>query len=648
MTSPLGAEKIVGTDFPICAIGQVGKPVPTIALRPKAALGGSGGWFRAATVCLLGCTLLTAWGSAETALRVESSYCRRLHQELDPGSIIVFLKNQSAEKELTVAAVKLDDIALPVCNVALPASEQSTDRKAEQPQKDGAPDTGEPGEAATHPEVPHDHPPAPEKLPAVLDFKAEDYSGRRIIWAGLTPNPIPPGGLAELRIQMAHRQTRASKLTFVDADGGIVETKVAPWPPPLRIVSVGFPGSLDGLYLYLENLGKQDETIEEVTLNGKSVGADDLWIPDPRVRPNETVPVRIRTQTKLAWGERVYLGVRAAKGPLVMESARVMTGCVLGMEHGGPVWDATSGERKTDSVLRPASALSNLSSLGARPIVELFACPMHALRGHRRKCGEHILRKSLEVFAEAPKALSCVHLCRVRLDEAAFLFGPAADVVKINPYFWPEKFHDSPREHSSQRYVRLAVLGASPRPVVTCLMAGSVDGKRPTPPGEVWLMFCYQLSRGAKGFLYRTRPDRIEAERRREMLKTCGEINDAVRLLRSFIEISCDWYRGESADDKVEVTGLLSGDKGLVIVLLNRQITIPGHKPGPFECEPIQPFTTRVGVPRWARVRSLVPIERGQRGESVPFALEKGSISFQAGPLETGRILLAEFEQAGQ
>ena len=599
-------------------------------------------------VCFVGCTLLTAWGSAETALHVESSYGRRLHQELDPGSIIVFLRNQSAEKDLTITAVKLDDIALPICNVAFSPSEQSAEKKTEQPQRDGAPDPGEPGEAATHPEVPHDHPPEPEKLPAVLDFKPDDYSGRRILWAGLSPNPIPPGGLAELRIQLAHRQTRASKLTFVDADGGIVETKVAPWPPTLRIASVGFPGSVDGLYLYVENLGEQDETIEEVTLNGKRVGADDLWVPTHRVRPNETVPVRIRAQTKLAWGDKVYVGVKVAKGQLVMESARVMTGCVLGMEHGGPVWDATPEERKTDSVLRPASALSDRSSLGARPIVELFACPMHAFRGHRRKCGQYILRKSLEVMAEAPKALSCVHLCRVRLDEAAFLFGQVAEAVKINPYFWPEKFHDTPREHSSQRYLRLAVLAASPRPVVTCLMAGSVDGKRPTSPDEVWLMFCYQLSRGPKGFLYRTRPDRIEGEFGREILRTCGEINSTVRLLRRFIEISCDWYRGESADGKVEVTGLLSGDKGLVIVLLNRQITIPAHKPGPLKCEPVKPFMARVGIPRWAKVRSLVPIEQGQRGESVPFALEKDSITFQAGPLKTARILLAEFERPGQ
>lgn len=592
-----------------------------------------------ATLCALSCALLAGPVAAETSLRVESSYYRKLHEKLDPGSIVVFLKNRSGETPLKIAAVKLDDIALPVSNVGPPVP-QTTDKKAGMPPpKDEAP-VDEKEE-----DIPHNDAPAKDALPPVLDIKPEDYSGRRIIWAYLWPNPIPPNGLAELRIQMANRLTRTCKVTFDCGEGGTLEAKVGPWAPPVRMASVGFPTSLDSIYLYVESQSERDELIEGLTLNGKTVPPKDLWIPERKLKPGTTALAKIKTPAELAWGDRVYLGLKPGRGQLVMESARVMTGVVLGMEGGRGVWDLKPNEGLAEPTLRRLPRPSDLTAAGPMPIFEIFACPMHQFQGHRRKCGRHILDRSLEILAQAPKALNCVHLCRVRLDEAAFLFGQVADVMKINPYFWPEKFHDSPREHSSQRYVRLVGLGASPRPVVTCMMAGSVDGKRPTTPEEVWLMFCYLLSRGSKGFLYRGRPNRIEGEFGREILRTCTEINDTVRSLRAFIEICHPWYRGESADGKAEVNGLLAGDKGMVIVLLNRQLKIPGDKPGPFKHDAVKPFACRARVPSWARIKSLVVIEKGQRGRTIPFSLKEGSVSLQIGALDTGRILLAEFEK---
>jgi len=595
-------------------------------------------WY--AMLCALNFALLAGHLGAETSLQVESSYYRRLHDKLDPGAIVVFLKNNSTDKSIKIETVKLDGIALPVCNVAGPKRDEATGKEAEaSPSKNGA--------AAEEREVgaPHDEAPAKNVLPPVLDIKLEDYSGRRAIWAYLWPNPVPPNSLAELRIQMAHRQARACKVTFVCEKEGALEAKVGPWGPPVRIASVGFSTLLDVIYLYVENSSGREETIDGFTLNGKPVQPKDSWCPERILAANKTLIAKIDVSGRFAWGDRVCVGVKTSSGVLVMDHVRVMAGAVLGMEHGGPVWDADPSEKRTEASLQRLRGLSDLSGIDDRPIIELFACPMHQFRGHRRKCGQHILNKGHEVLAEAPRALNSVHLCRVRLDEASFLFGQIADVVKINPYFWPDKFHDSPREHSSQRYVRLVGLGASPRPVVTCMMAGSVDGKRPTTPEEVWLMFCYMLSRGAKGFLYRTRPDRIEGEFGEAIRRTCSHINGTVRLLREMIGIYHPWHRGECAEGRVEVNGLLAGDRGMVIVLLNRQLNIPGHQPGPFKRDALKSVTAQARLPTWAHVRSLVAIDRGQRGESIPFSQRRGLISFKVDALETGRILLVEFGQ---
>jgi len=502
----------------------------------------------------------TGYAEEQRALVVEHASYRK-SSKFDPGTIAVFVRNQSPEA-MTVQEVLLDEIPLPVFGV------------------------GAPGEHKT---------PGQPKLPQSYQAAAQLLSGKRIIWASFSPNPIPQKASAVLFLKLANSPTRRSKIALRTGDQKTT-VLVAPKESALRIPTIAFSEKLDRIYLYLRNHGPTPLEISGLWLDGQDVFRS-AWRSSSRVDPGKDELAILVPPYPVARGAQVIARVAAASGETAEERVRAFPLFPICVQAG----ESPKG-----------------FYLEENPSTRIFGCPMHTYAGDLRRSAREILTTA-ESFAEkAPSVPRSVHVCRARPEEGYALFGQIADVMSFNPYITTatsiDYANESP-EGVAFRLTRLAVSAAAPHvvhAVIPTNQFGIRKGKLSSPERLRKLVYM-TIAAGAKGILYRHTAWSAKSPEAVAIDNEIKEIGNELRLLRPCLSIGHAVEWASSNDKSVDAKAILAGKDTLLLFCVNRGAEEQGN------------VTVTVALPRWLAISEVREVS-GQKVAEMPFDIDKGRL----------------------
>ncbi|MBM3500133.1 MAG: hypothetical protein FJX74_15865 [Armatimonadetes bacterium] len=123
----------------------------------------------------------------------------------------------------------------------------------------------------------------------------EQYS---VVWWRLLPSPLPPGAVGEIAVRLREPLTEAATLSVAFEGGETLEASVTPEPPSVRIETVGFTETMDGVFLVVEALDRKPHQLRRVLLDGQPVEAKLL---DPSFSQGVS-PIQLQLPQPLAEG----------------------------------------------------------------------------------------------------------------------------------------------------------------------------------------------------------------------------------------------------------------------------------------------------------------------------------------------------------
>ena len=564
--------------------------------------------------------LLTAasapWAAGE--LVVESGDYRRQHS-LDPGTLRAFIRNKGDEP-VKVTKVMWDEVPFPVFGVEYPFKDVSLEEF--------------------------------EKLPIYEKAKIQ-HSDKRALWAYFEPQPVPAHGLSTLQIKLFQGMRFAARLKLV-AGGQELEVKAGPESNPFGVTFIGFSPELDTLYIYLANRSRQPLSVQQVQVNGEDVTDRTRELSCP-IAPGKKGLLIAKLAEPLKKGDffdaRVVADSEEGKTLVAQERIRAFSGFQLGLEWKTPR-NNDIGLDEDVSTWSFAKATEALPEKCPASITHLFACPMHRCGGPRGSA-EVIVRERARFLEAGYLVPSTLHVCRVELALALFLFGELPDAIRFNSGTARETWVGGPEgtEHGSQTLCRLAALAASPRPYHAAVMASKVDVgySHWLTPEEARLAAFYPLSRGSKAILYRywqVPKDHQPAKFGAELLG----INSEIQQLKSFLAIA-DQFPLEvktslpESSKPPEFATLLAGDQALILFILNRDVRFPEKRSEPFGFSPIPAQEVSLSLPPWFGAGKAVMPGGDSFAELDSGADGEGRLSFALPSISTARAVLIRSEQ---
>lgn len=507
---------------------------------------------------------------AAAGLVLHHAYFRR-PSGLDTGTVVVFLHNGGRESA-RVAEVSLDGVPLAVRGVF---------------------DAADPADGDGKP-----------RLRVHLD-PSMALSARRVLWAYLDPNPVPPGGTAALRLKLAEKPSRPLSVSLRTATGAVLRRALAPRPAKLRISHLAFGDHRRRLFITLVNQSPQTLHLDRLWVNGED-RVDHLSLRPREFPSKEKTPLVCVLPDSLPLGGSVTVKVTTREGEAAAERARAFSYFALSADGGGtgPAGVHLDAQAFTDVYARNVEKTTGVTKC-------IFVCPMHAFAGDLRRAGDEAVRRGLAYRRRDPVAPTSIHICRSSAEKGYVLFGEAADSVRMNPFLRSAYFRPDPDapEHVAQWRTALAKRGCQPRPLFTVLdlaRCSPPDAARGEPAITPRLGAYYVLSRGSKGLLYRGLGAWMKAPRRRAAI---AALNAELQALKPLLAVAEPFGRLKTSEPCVEAVLLLCGDRGALLLLLNHT-RLPEAAGGHGAHEPVGPI--QVTLPRrdWLAVTAATALPR--------------------------------------
>ena len=535
--------------------------------------------------------------SAPPLESIEYAVCRKT-SEFDPGTIRVCLRNTTG-MDLAFTKVLLDGLPVPVWGVDL-TPENVRENK---------------------PEVKDD------EHKSVYESAAARFSGKRILWARLSPVSIPPGGIGEFAAKLVNPLSRPMKVEFVPESGKNLSVIVRPLEPALHITAITFSGDLAKAYIYYEGVKETALKIRGMEINGnwmpvgvkthnKEISAPKTWFSSPVVGEKQFAAVTFDKPLR----QGAYLTARLVceDGFAAEERVRVFSGFPLNVECGDPPPGFGLDEY-------PFACYANGSFLpvgggkgGGLRGNYLFCCHMHEFGGNLELCASETLRR-YALCREKNSEPSFNHLCRICAERGYALFAETADILRINPNIQTSMskrdYPESPEEVVA-RVCKYAYFSSRPRPVHSLADTSIFDGSEATDsPEAVRRRIFTILASGVKGLFYRHREWKKAGELNEEIRK----INAVIRIMIPYLTIADPIEISEVRKDSILPGALLAGDQAVIVFAIRKAAAGKGEE------ETASSHEFLVSLPG-----GLAPVSCSLLGVDkelqLPFAMKEGKI----------------------
>ncbi len=380
------------------------------------------------------------------------------------------------------------------------------------------------------------------------------------LWWRSFPNPIPPGGFADLQAKLSVSPTHKLSVRFTGPAGVELNETLAQVNDTLGICSVGFPPALDAAFVYVENRLREPVRLRQVFLNGEDVtrrakfltdafppsGKGVVIVPQPRpFRPGEVLFLKVV-------GDPPALGatlVRAfSRFPITWMDGKVPA----------ELQDGDGMER-----VRPGSVPNE----GLAGIEHIMRCPAHA-HGTRPQAAARFIELHEQLMRTEPAVPGMILVCRWEKEKNYFVFCELGDFTRVMPWAGSLSYVEQPLNHRAQWLMSLAVTAAAPRPVhavVPIRFEDSYQWNRSCTPEEIRALVYLPLSRGAKGLSYGRFEPTLSAEASAELSRVTREVSE----LRPYLAFAEPMDLGRTTNPAVEAAILLAGDRAIVLLLIN-------------------------------------------------------------------------------
>ncbi|HUT01310.1 MAG TPA: hypothetical protein VM031_02555 [Phycisphaerae bacterium] len=549
--------------------------------------------------CVLACSAASAAaGAAGVELRHSSFRCP---SGLDTGTVEVFLHNRGAGPA-EVVEVTLDGVALPVRGVW-----------------DAAEAEGKAGE---------------KRIRVYLD-PSMALSGKRVLWACLDPNPLPADALGVLQLKLAEKASRLVNIGVRTRDGQTLQKVLPPENRKFSLTGIAFAESRQKLYAYVENKTGGPLHVAQVFVNGQDVTGSATVLP-AELPSGEKAPIVLPLARPVPEGSFVFVEVTTKEGPAAMERGRAASYFAVSVDSGGA---GPAGLHLDEVPFTDAYTRSLEKTTGRTKYI--FSCPMHAYGGDLRRCGDEIVRRCLAYRRLDPVALTGVHICRTAAEKGYFLFGEAADSVRMNPFIQSAYFRPSRErpEHVAQWLTALAKRGCQPHPLFSILDLSASPLPEHETPGvgaTPRLGAFYVISRGSRGVLYRFGSWLQTPQGRAEV----AALNAELQSLKPLLSVAEPYGPVPASTPFAEATLLTCGDLGALLVAINHT-GLPQAAGGEGVRRPLRNVKVSIPARGWLSAKEVSPAPPPEGAASrLVLAREGDGASFVIPELNEARAFL--------
>lgn len=533
--------------------------------------------------------------SAETTLQVDYSYLRKL-AGLDNGTSHLFLKN-TGDRPALITEVFLDDEPLPRQDILGVGSQ-------------------------------------PEILPGLKLQFAESQEDFRIVWYQITPNPVPPGKVADVAVKWAFAPTRIIKIGVTTAKGNSVSDNHPPRTVPLRLTAIRFSGSGSKVFFYVINEGERSIHAQQVFLDSNDVTPEvfPAW-PWVALQPAEKRCFVFMPNKPLRQGDYVTVKVTSAEEHIAESTVRVFAGFPIPYYGGNYCAELSDGDSQ---VLQ-----TSLEYAGERDFIYAMGCPTHA-HGTYSEAGSKLVGAMNRHRSDHPGTPAFVHICKAVQEEGAYLFSEIADFTVHNLYEpYSEELQD-PLVHPTQRLARIAKQAVSPRPMFMNIRNYPDERfdefkERTVLPEEIRLFVYCGLSCGAAGLFLEMDAPYDE----NKMSQLIGEL----RAVRNYLSISEPIPGATANHPQVEAALLQAGYDALVLLLINHDhLSRPAvASEEPFEYRAKQDIEVTVNIPQgFSFPFEVNEIEREFKTRVIESVQENRRIRFSVPRIDLTKLYLLE------
>lgn len=434
----------------------------------------------------------------------------------------------------------------------------------------------------------------------LAEAQADSQPAQECLWWMATPNPVPPGGFADVVAKLASPPSRKMHLAIRCSNGSFLEQDFLRINDGLAFSFIGFSPDIDCVYLYVENCTTTPVPIRQVEINGRDVTgqARCLW---PVIPPDGKTCIVVPLAEPLKPGAFVFARVHGDREPAVCASlTRAFSSFPITWLDGS----LPAGLEGTADSSEPYR-IGSVPGEGLPGIENILRCPAHA-HGSRQDAAKQFIRGYQTLLRAEPQVPGMIYVCRWEKEVNYFAFGELGDFVRIMPFAKSFSYEPARLNHSVQWLTNLGMRAAAPRPVhadIPIRFADSYQWSRSCTPREVQAMIYLPLSRGVKGLSYGEKRPGIAPE----SATMLADVTRQVVRLRPYLSYADTFPIGKTSDPDVEAACLLAGDTGLVLLVINHTLSEFSHDK-PLQDQPKHDIQSTLSLPQGLIVESIIDV----------------------------------------
>jgi len=249
---------------------------------------------------------------------------------------------------------------------------------------------------------------------------------------------------------------------------------------------------------------------------------------------------------------------------------------------------------------------------------------------------------------DALRAVDTVHPTILNLDNTYrpynyFHYGRLADIACADHYY--------PRHSDSYNWNPLVGLysvakrsraGGMPQPAITILQASHIQGVRYPYPEEERIMAYAILAAGMNGICYYwyNCNANLGVQYNAPLWEEIGKINREFKLLADYVGVCFPVSLASVKPAGVWVRTIAAGSDILVAVVMNGNFSYSENTlEGLFSYTPLTSAQVQLSLPGGFDVNTVVAVEPNGPN-ALPYTLLDGVLTFEAGPLELGKLVV--------